>query len=37
MMKRTCFFINTARGKVVDQQALVEALEGGTLRGLESM
>jgi len=33
MMKRTCFFINAARGKVVDQQALVEALKRGTIAG----
>ena len=33
MMKRTCFFINTARGKVVDQKALVESLEKGLIAG----
>jgi D-3-phosphoglycerate dehydrogenase len=33
MMKRTCFFINTARGKVVDQKALVDALKKGLIAG----
>ena len=33
MMKRTCFFINTARGKVVDQTALVDALKRGLIAG----
>ena len=33
MMKRTCFFINTARGKVVDQKALIDALKNGLIAG----
>ena len=33
MMKRTCFFINTSRGKVVDQKAFVDALKNGLIAG----
>ncbi|BBD40836.1 D-glycerate dehydrogenase (plasmid) [Aminobacter sp. NyZ550] len=32
-MKRSAFLINTARGDVVDQKALVTALDSGTIRG----
>lgn len=32
-MKRSAFLINTARGDVVDQKALVTALDNGTIRG----
>jgi len=33
MMKRSAIFINVSRGKNVDEQALIEALETGTIRG----
>jgi len=33
MMKKTSFLINTSRGPVVDENALVEALKGGTIKG----
>ena len=33
MMKPTAYFINTSRGPVVDEPALVEALKNGTIRG----
>jgi phosphoglycerate dehydrogenase-like enzyme len=32
-MKRTAFFINTARGALVDEAALVDALREGTIAG----
>jgi D-3-phosphoglycerate dehydrogenase / 2-oxoglutarate reductase len=31
MMKKTAWLINTARGEVIDQNALIEALEGGII------
>jgi glyoxylate reductase len=33
MMKKTAFLINTSRGPVVDESALVEALRAGTIAG----
>lgn len=33
LMKPTAFLINTSRGPIVDEQALVEALETGTIGG----
>ena len=32
-MKKTAYFINTARGEIVDEQALVKALQDGTIAG----
>ncbi|MDP8023868.1 MAG: 2-hydroxyacid dehydrogenase [Nitrososphaeria archaeon] len=32
-MKRSAFLINASRGKVVDEKALTEALQSGTIRG----
>ncbi|MBU6451310.1 MAG: D-glycerate dehydrogenase [Cyanobacteria bacterium REEB67] len=33
LMKKNCIFVNTARGKVVDEDALCRALEKGQIRG----
>lgn len=33
LMKDTAFFINTARGAIIEQDALVDALRAGTIRG----
>ena len=33
MMRRTAFLINTARGEVVDERALISALKRGTISG----
>ncbi len=33
MMKRSAYLINTARGAHVDEEALIEALKGGIIRG----
>jgi len=33
LMKKNCIFVNTARGKVVDEEALCQAIECGQIRG----
>ena len=33
MMKPTAYLVNTSRGPVIDEKALVEALKNGTIRG----
>ena len=33
LMKKTAYLINTSRGPVIDETALVEALRGGVIRG----
>jgi glyoxylate reductase len=33
LMKRTAYFINTARGRIVDEPALIKALQDGTIAG----
>lgn len=33
LMKKTAIFINASRGQTVDEEALIEALEQGTIRG----
>ncbi|HTS54515.1 MAG TPA: NAD(P)-dependent oxidoreductase, partial [Burkholderiales bacterium] len=33
LMKRSAFFVNTARGPIVDEEALCEALSNGTIAG----
>lgn len=33
LMKRTAYLVNTSRGPVVDEEALVRALSAGTIRG----
>lgn len=33
MMKKSAYLVNTSRGPVIDEQALVEALKNGTIRG----
>jgi phosphoglycerate dehydrogenase-like enzyme len=32
-MKKTAYLINTARGRIVDEAALIEALQAGTIAG----
>ena len=33
MMKNESYLINTARGPIIDEKALVKALKGGVIRG----
>jgi glyoxylate reductase len=33
LMKKNCIFVNTARGKVVDEEALCQAIKSGQIRG----
>lgn len=33
LMKKTAYIVNTSRGAVIDEVALVEALKGGTIKG----
>jgi glyoxylate reductase len=33
LMKNNCIFVNTARGKVVDEEALCQAIKSGQIRG----
>ena len=33
MMKKTAYLVNTSRGPIVDEKALVNALQKGTIRG----
>jgi glyoxylate reductase len=33
LMKRAAYFVNTARGRIVDEQALIAALQDGTIAG----
>ncbi len=33
LMKKNCIFVNTSRGKVVDEEALCQAIEQGQIRG----
>ena len=34
MMKKTAYLVNTSRGPVIDENALVEALKNGIIRGV---
>ena len=34
MMKKTAYLVNTARGPVIDENALVEALKAGLIKGV---